>query len=102
MLLRDKLIVFIAISICSLSTAVAQEADGARLADGCTSCHGLAGEGGSAIPAIAGKERADFIAQMTAFRDQSAPATIMNRLARGYSDAEIAALADYFNTLEAK
>jgi sulfide dehydrogenase cytochrome subunit len=102
MIFIRKLIVFAAISIGSLSTASAQEADVARLADGCTSCHGLVGEGGSAIPPIAGKAREDFIAQMTAFRDQSAPATIMNRLARGYSDAEIAALADYFSALEAK
>lgn len=100
--LSRKLVVFIAISICGLAPASAQDADAARLADGCTSCHGLAGEGGSAIPPIAGKAREDFIAQMTAFRDQSAPTTIMNRLARGYGDAEIAALADYFSALEAK
>lgn len=102
MFLSRKLIVFIALSIGGANGVWAQEADVARLADGCTSCHGLAGEGGSAIPAIAGKAREDFIAQMMGFRDQSAPATIMNRLARGYSDAEIAALADYFSTLEAK
>lgn len=102
MLLRRKLIVFIALSTCSLSIASAQETDAARLADGCTSCHGLAGEGGSAIPPISGMDREAFVTQMAGFRDQSIPATIMNRLARGYSDAEIAALADYFSTLEAK
>lgn len=76
--------------------------DGARLADACSSCHGLEGAGGDAIPAIAGLPVDDFVARMTAFRDQSAPATIMNRLARGFTDSEIVALATYFSELEAK
>ena len=33
---------------------------------------------------------------LKAFRDGQRPATIMNQLAKGYSDAEIEAIATYF------
>jgi cytochrome c553 len=39
------------------------------------------------------------VAQLKAFRSQVADATIMNRLARSYNDAEIDALADYFSSV---
>jgi sulfide dehydrogenase cytochrome subunit len=35
-------------------------------------------------------------AAMRAFRANERPGTIMGRIARGYSDAEIAAIAAYF------
>ncbi len=52
-----------------------------------------------AVPAIAGYDRDAFIANWAEFRADERPATIMNRIARGYSDAEVAALADYFSSL---
>lgn len=98
-----KLFTSLLFAVFALQAASAQEpADGARLADGCSGCHGLGGTGGGAIPPITGLAPDDFIAQMLAFREQTAPATIMNRLARGYTDDEIAALAKFFSTVEAK
>lgn len=97
--------VFLSLAVVStaMHPALAQDAvDGTRLADACSSCHGLNGAGGTAIPPIAGLAPDDFVALMRSFQDQSTPATIMNRLARGYNEAEIAALADYFSALEAK
>ena len=101
MYIRLVLWIVLAMALASPSLAIADEAvNGERLADACSSCHGLGGHGGGAIPAIAGRDPEDFVAQMLAFREQKAPATIMNRLARGYTDEEIAALADYFSGLE--
>nr|MBA3590336.1 cytochrome C [Methylibium sp.] len=34
--------------------------------------------------------------QMRAFRDGKRPATVMHQIAKGYSDAQITALAAYF------
>lgn len=99
MLLKHVLALGLAFTLAQPS--LGQDApDGERLADACSSCHGIGGRGGGAIPPIASRDPEDFVAQMLAFRDQTAPATIMNRLARGYSDDEIAALADYFSGLE--
>jgi cytochrome c553 len=53
------------------------------------------------IPSIAGMEKAKFIRLMTAFRDGTQPATLMNQLVRGLSDEQIDKLADYFASREA-
>ncbi|MDD2662191.1 MAG: c-type cytochrome [Dechloromonas sp.] len=63
----------------------------------CFNCHGTEGNTKSAIPAIAGRERAYLEATLKAFKDGSKQATIMHQLAKGYTDEEIAVLADYFS-----
>lgn len=69
----------------------------ALLTGSCSGCHGAAGEGSGGVPAIAGtKSRDEFVATMKAFRENQGNPTIMNRIARGYTDAEIAAMAQRF------
>jgi cytochrome subunit of sulfide dehydrogenase len=65
-------------------------------AQGCIGCHGPNGTGSGGTPAITGRDRAEFAATMAAFRANERQGTIMNRIARGYTDAEIAAMADHF------
>ncbi len=65
-------------------------------AQGCVGCHGPNGAGMGSVPGLAGRDRAELIAQMNAFRANERPATIMGRLARGYTEAEIIASAEYF------
>lgn len=71
------------------------EPSGRTLALSCFSCHGPAGRSPDAIPGINGKSAAFIDSSMKAFRDGTRTATIMQRIARGYSDAEIAAMAKY-------
>jgi cytochrome subunit of sulfide dehydrogenase len=70
------------------------------IAQACSGCHGQAGAGSGSVPKIAGYNRELFIAQWAAFRTKQRPATIMDRVATGYSDAEVAVLADYFSKLK--
>jgi cytochrome c553 len=70
------------------------------IAQGCIGCHGQAGAGSGSVPKIAGYNRDLFIAQWAAFRAKQRPATIMDRVATGYTDAEVALLADYFSKLK--
>lgn len=70
------------------------------IAQGCVGCHGQNGAGRGSIPKLAGYPREAFIAQWSAFRKNERPATIMNRVAPGYTDAEVAQLADYFSKLK--
>lgn len=79
----------------------AESPDGARFANACTSCHGIEGHSVGAAPSLAGQAEADLIAKLRAFRDGSASATIMNRITRGYTEAEIEALAAYFSSVSA-
>jgi len=68
----------------------------------CFNCHGTEGRTASAIPPIAGRGR-DHLAQMLlAFKYGEKPATIMHQLAKGYTDEEIAILADYFSRQKKK
>ena len=65
----------------------------------CASCHGTQGKAapGATVPALAGRARQDIVDAMAQFRDGKRPATLMHQIAKGYSDAEVAALADYFS-----
>jgi cytochrome subunit of sulfide dehydrogenase len=87
------------------ATAAADEiapADLAVLAGGCANCHGTDGrlERGAG-PAIAGKPVSVLEAQLLAFRAGEDPdATIMPRLARGFTEDELRALARYFAEIE--
>jgi len=68
------------------------------LAATCANCHGTNGKSvdGSTVPSLAGLGKAYHIAQMTAFKNGTRPATIMHQLSKGYSDAQIETLATYF------
>lgn len=81
--------------------ARAQQAVTAPLtAQACIGCHGQDGKGQGSVPRIAGFNKELFAANWAAFRANQRPATIMNRVSRGYTDAEVAALADYFSGLK--
>ena len=68
------------------------------IAMSCAMCHGTQGRTveGSSVAALAGRPAADTVAQMKAFKEGTRQATIMHQIAKGYSDAEIAAVAAYF------
>ncbi len=75
--------------------ARAEMASGAVLAGTCFSCHGPDGRSAGAMPVIAGKSAAYIAAKLAAFKSGAAEATVMNRIARGFSEAEIKAVAKY-------
>jgi len=67
------------------------------MAGACLFCHGTDGNGiGAAIPSITGLPADQFIYMMETYRDGYNPSTVMGRIARGYDDDQIAALAEYF------
>jgi len=65
-------------------------------AQGCVGCHGPDGRGGGSTPGLAGRPADELTALMVAFRANERPGTIMGRIARGYTDAEIAAVSQHF------
>lgn len=73
--------------------ASAQNASPQLLTLSCAGCHGTNGRSPGAIPALNGRP-AMLIAQMLRdFRSDTRPATVMNRIAKGYTDEEIDAVA---------
>ncbi len=63
----------------------------------CTGCHGSTGISTAGdIPNLAGQTHMALTDALLRFRSGERPATVMGRLAKGYSETEIAALAQYF------
>ena len=72
-------------------------ASASMLANTCNGCHGPNGaSAGPASPIIGGFSRDYFVETMEGFASGEIPSTIMGRIAKGYSEEEINALADYF------
>ena len=65
----------------------------------CAACHGTNGQPakGSTLAGLAGKPRNELLTSMTQFKEGKKPATLMHQLGKGYTDAELEALADYFS-----
>jgi cytochrome c553 len=71
---------------------------GRLFASNCAQCHGTDGQSGS-ISQLAGMKAVDMFNKM---KDQQTHNSIMGAQARGYTDAEIRAIAAYFATLKKK
>ena len=68
------------------------------LSNTCAGCHGDKGSSlGPASPSIAGISKDYFLETMTAYQAGERPATIMTRIAKGYTEKELKLMADYFS-----
>jgi len=69
----------------------------------CYLCHGEEGEASSAIyPRLAGQNKQYMVKQLKNFRDGKRKSDTMNEMAKGLTDSQIEALADYFSAKPAK
>ena len=68
----------------------------AYLAASCANCHGSTGNAQGSLTSLAGLPAAYLTEQMQAFKSGKRPATVMHQIAKGYSDAQIAAISSYF------
>lgn len=77
--------------------ALASGPSASMLANTCAGCHGTDGSSnGPATPSIAGMKGEYFIETMQEYKSGKRPATIMDRIAKGYSDDEIKLMAGFF------
>lgn len=68
---------------------------GRNLAAICANCHNVNSHEESAIEPLVGMSQAKIVKKMHAFRSDEKAATLMNQLAKGFSDAQIEAVAAY-------
>lgn len=81
-------------------SAMAQAAppSAAMLSNACAGCHGTNGRSaGPMMPSLAGQSKEAIVDAMTKFKSGVRSASIMGRLAKGYSDADFAAMGDFFS-----
>lgn len=87
------------VAVLALLPAAAPAAgpSGMALAFTCAGCHGTDGSSvGPSMPAIAGMDPEVFVDAMKAYQADERNATIMNRIARGYSDAQLKEMGWFF------
>lgn len=82
--------------------AQAQDANpsGQAMTQTCYVCHGPDGRSVEAVPSLMRGQKELVVRQMLEFKTDRRPATVMNRIAKGYSDDQIAAIADYLASLK--
>ncbi len=75
----------------------AQDALLARsLAATCANCHGTDGRARGEMKVLAGMPAEKLVASLTDFRSGAMPSTIMQQIAKGYTEQQIRLMAAYF------
>ena len=59
----------------------------------CSGCHPAGAMTATTVSRLYGRDAGEITTAMTGFRDGSLPATVMNRIAKGFSDDELRAIA---------
>lgn len=72
---------------------------GAALAANCYLCHGPGGTSQTAIPKISHLSAQAIAENLRGSRDGKKPGTIMPRIAKGYTDAQIDAIVAHFDKM---
>ena len=80
------------------ATAQAAPPSPAMLSHACAGCHGTnGGSAGLTIPSLASQSKTAIVDAMKKFKSGERPSTVMGRLAKGYTDAEFEAMAEFFS-----
>ena len=90
-----------AIAAAALVTSIpslAQTPPGRLLASQCAQCHGTNGNG-PGFDELAGKASHELYGELMEMKYRSQIEGIMDRQARGYSDAQLRAISDYLSAL---
>lgn len=102
---RLFLIVVAAITSWTAQPVAAQSSDphlARNLASTCFNCHGPDGVSRGEVASLAGQKKDDLVLKMQEFKAGKRPATIMHQLAKGYTDAQIELIANWFADRRAK
>jgi cytochrome subunit of sulfide dehydrogenase len=89
-----RLTVAVALVVAPFATAFA--ADAPPGASSCSGCHAAKAGVETPVPRLEGRPAADIVAQMEAFKSGQKTATVMDRLAKGFNEAEVQAIAAWY------
>ena len=85
-----------AIAFLAVAAAVVASAEPPAGAVSCSGCHPTSTKVSSPVPRLAGQDRAAIVRAMQDFRSGQRAGTVMDRIAKGFTDDEIQALAVWF------
>jgi cytochrome subunit of sulfide dehydrogenase len=78
------------------SIAAAGPADIPAGAAACSGCHPTKQFVATQVPRLTGRNAAQIVAAMAEFRSGARPATVMDRIVKGFTDDEISAIAAWY------
>jgi cytochrome subunit of sulfide dehydrogenase len=87
-----------AIGSASIAAAVVAAAEPPIGAASCSGCHPASARMASPVPRLAGRDRAEIAKAMQDFRSGARAGTVMDRIAKGFTDEEIQAIAAWYAT----
>jgi len=85
-----------AIGIASIAAATAASAEPPTGAASCSGCHPSSARVSSPVPRLTGMDRAAIVKAMQDFRSGQRAGTVMDRIAKGFTDEEIQAIAAWY------
>ena len=85
-----------AIGLFSVAAAVAASAEPPAGAASCSGCHPASSTVSSPVPRLVGQDQAAIVRALHEFRSGQRAGTVMDRIAKGFTDDEIQALAVWF------
>jgi cytochrome c553 len=62
----------------------------------CSGCHPAGRTADTTVPRLNGRNPADIVTAMQAFKSGQLPSTVMDRIAKGFSDDEVKAIAAWY------
>jgi cytochrome subunit of sulfide dehydrogenase len=71
-------------------------ADAPAGAAACSGCHPAAKSADTTVPRLIGRNPADIVTAMQAFKSGQLPSTVMDRISKGFSDDEVKAIAVWY------
>jgi sulfide dehydrogenase cytochrome subunit len=95
-LLVVSLIIFIGLLIYSGAVSNDDRMQAAVLANPCAGCHGTDGRSTGPVPSINALSSAYIASSMKDFKSDKRTGSVMNRIAKGYTDTEIDLLSRHF------
>ena len=83
----------VALAVLMSGAALAAEPPGAS---SCSGCHATDAKAGTSVPPLKGRSAADISEAMADYKTGKRQGTIMDRIAKGFSDEEIKAIAAWY------
>ena len=89
-----------AIGSLSIAAAVVASAEPPAGAAACSGCHPASTRITSPVPRLAGRDSTAIVKAMQDFRSGARAGTVMDRIAKGFTDEEIQAIATWYAALK--
>jgi cytochrome c553 len=92
----DATRIIVAAAAILASSGITCAADAPPGASSCSGCHAAGPNVQAPVPPLAGRPASDIVSQMAAFKSGERKGTIMDRIAKGFSDEETRAIAAWY------